>query len=261
MKIKVSQQVKNRKERIIFEFSPDESNKVEQKVMRSIASANFGESIFIRNKPIIQLVFKTKQKYKKVQRVYPPLVSKPELVNAHEQPALDAEEYESFLHTVMAQCTARSLGIKIPFSLAKKFTCRCGLIFVRPTELIAHRRVCPQIFVVDKDVMQRGETILARLKAEELSRLPVAKAKETFPCRCGHVFPNKRVCDKHQKKCIVVAEAGDVLDRGKSFLARVKDEGRSSCKSKAGKQKKDRSLGERVSDKFTKRERRRRKTT
>lgn len=261
MKIKVSKQFKNKKERIIFELSPDKSNPVEQKVMRSIASANFGEKVFIRHKPIIELAFNTKQKYKVVQSMYPPLSSKPEIVGALNVPLLDDAEYQSALRTIQAQCLLSSLGVKIPTAIAKKFNCRCGLDFISPREFIDHRRVCPRLLKQDAELLARGKIILDREIALEASKLPAAKIKETFPCRCGHPFPSARTLKQHQKLCSKLVEDTELFERGKSFLSRVKDESKVSKSKKGRKERNKKSVGKQVSDTVVKPKRRRKKAS
>ncbi len=245
MKIRQQHKKYNGKERIILEFTPS-TDKLEQKVLRSIASANFGEKIFIKHKPLIELRFITKQKYKNVQPYYPPDDSRPEVVAAKQLASMvDTEEYEAAVRTSIAQNKARSLGIKIPYSLAKKFTCRCGDVFTDPSEFLSHRHLCSVLHGQAKDIIDRGQAILDRDRVIEPEKK--IKVKEGFPCRCGHVFPSKRMCASHQKLCSVLKEADEIFGRGKEFIARNRDE---RTVRKERKSKKER-VGKLVDDKAT----------
>src|ERR1700735_1773107 len=98
MKIKlIKKQLRNGKDRIIIEFTPGK-DKTEQKVMRSTASANFGETLFIKHKPLIELAFNTKQTYKRLQSTYVSEYDRPEyLVSKDLSLEVDAKEYEEDL--------------------------------------------------------------------------------------------------------------------------------------------------------------------
>jgi len=252
MKIKLSKSPKANG-RIILELTPGH-DKVEQKVMRSIASSNFGETVLIKHRPIIELRFNTKQRHKVIQPVYPADHSKPE-IRLVKPPAFDPGEYEELLRTCQAHAVARSIGLKIPYALAKKFTCRCGAVFAMPSELIDHRQICTNIHQIDLELLQRTQRIIDRAKAEEEANKPKPKKREAFSCRCGHEFPNKSQLVKHQKLCSALKEDAELFERAKSYFDRNKDE------SKTRKNKKASRVGLRVSDKPVKRRSRRARTS
>lgn len=210
------------KERIVFVFTPDK-DKTEQKVMRSIASVNVGKHILLRHDPLIE--FKFEGKIQKTKKFLAPENTRPEVLGAAKlNLAMDEEEYASALSAVRTRALAKTLGIKIPKAIAKKFNCRCGLVYIDPSEFISHRKICYVLHVSSSDILTRVQTIIDRDKIIP----PPKKQKETFPCRCGYDFPTKRMCVNHQKLCSILKECTELFARCKDYLDRNKDESSSS---------------------------------
>lgn len=254
MRLSLNQRKVKGKDRIILEFKPSK-DKLEQKVLRSIASANFGKKIFIKHQPLIELRFNTKQTHKVSQRLYPSDDSRPEIEEASKLPCLvDQEEYDAAIRTAKAQTLARSLGIKIPIELAKKFYCRCGKVTTIPSEFLSHRKLCTILRTSEE--VKRADIVRQRIIEEAKVPDVIRKIKEGFPCRCGHSFPSKRMCTNHQKLCSVIKECTDLFTRCKESVERLKHEGTTSKR----KNKKV-GVGQRSKVKAKQRKPRRKRTT
>jgi CDGSH-type Zn-finger protein len=216
------------KERITLILSA--TTKAELKVMRSIALANLGEKIRVSKRPLVELEFKVDRIPKIKNAYFPPANTKPEYL-LEKPPAFDVGEEEELTRAIQARAIARSFGIKIPISIARKWFCRCGLFFYNPNELIDHRTDCPSIHKDNVKIIQRSQTYIDKHKA-----VAIVKEKEQYPCRCGHIFPNKSQLTRHQKLCKVLEEATEDIVRSKAYLERQKNEGRVSKHSRRKRQ-------------------------
>jgi hypothetical protein len=146
---------------------------------------------------------------------------------------IDREEYEAAIRTARAHILARNLGIKLPYSIAKKMYCRCGKIFVYPDKFLKHRLSCA-VLIRDQDILDRKpkEVIVAEIKEKK-------KHKELFECRCGHPFPSKRMRAKHEKICHSYQEwLTDIYDRGKEYLDRTTEKGKKRANTKKASKRK-----------------------
>src|ERR1039458_9119305 len=94
---------------------------------------------------------------------------------------IDREEYEAAMRTARAQILARSLGVKLPYSIAKKYYCRCGKEFVYPDRFLEHRLSCA-VLIRDKDILDRKpKEAVVKIKKKIIH-------KEIFECKCGYPF-------------------------------------------------------------------------
>lgn len=134
---------------------------------------------------------------------------------------IDEDELADVFKTAKAHILAKLLGVKLPYRIAKKFYCRCGKVFVYPLEFLSHRAEC-KVILRDQALLDRApkKKVIKVIKKEPVQKV---KSTEKFPCRCGHIFPTKKMCNNHQKLCSILREAEGLFDRCKDYLERTKD--------------------------------------
>src|ERR1035441_10649796 len=114
--------------------------------------------------------------------------SKSQLVNSIPSAlCIDRDEYEAAIRTAKAQVLARSLGVKLPYRIAKKWYCRCGRVDVFPEKFLAHRLTCEVLHKRDKEIIDRKPK--EKVVVIEVKK----KIKETYPCiGCDFAFAHKQ---------------------------------------------------------------------
>lgn len=132
------------------------------------------------------------------------------------QPFIDQDEYEAAIRTARAHIRARELGVKLSYSIAKKFYCRCSKVFVYPDKFLAHRLSCA-VLIRDQELLNRKPKSVVLV--EEIKQ----RKRIEFECLgCNFIFHSKPKLKHHQLICHSYKAHDEIVQRGREYLERNK---------------------------------------